>query len=1109
VVGEEDDFESGDLGPQWTTLSSDPAGRIQVTGDFGTATGDFALLMDRNVSGAPVLNEAIWTVDLSGRGDATLVFSHADFNDEENLLPADYVGSASGDGVSISDDGSSWHTVLNATSVTPGVWAEVIIDLGAEAAAAGMSLGPDFRIKFQQFDNLPLTTDGRGYDDISIEVPGDDVDRFEITIDPGQTITVLLEPEASLQGSVELADAGEVLASGAAGSGGESVLLQTVPTVGRLAGQGPQPRPYTISVAGVAGSGGGYTLRVILNAALEEESPGDRSNDDLATAQDLADSFIPLLRAVDANSSGPQPDRGAVLGTVDAAGGIPVDGDDFESGALGPGWSTSSSDPAGRIQITGDFGIAAGAFALLMDRIPSGSPTLNEAIWTVDLSGLDEVELVFSHADFNDEENPLPGSFVGSAFGDGVAISDDGSSWHTVLNATPVGGGIWQQVVVDLAGAAATAGISLGPDFRIKFQQFDDFPLTTDGRGYDEIQLRIPTDPGDLYAFSLEAGESLTLVLVARGAGDVAVELLDDEGRVLAGGEVPGLGGIVNRSFEIGNFTGWDASVVGVPFQPWSVSPAGFGAGFGMLPTDPQEGNFVAWNGFDGAGPTSFRLTQDVEVPLDPEFAVLSWRERIQWNFTLGGFASLPRTHHVEILDPGSEALLATLFSFATGDQSTSPTGNTGWQLRSGDLADFAGQTVRLRFRQEIPQIFTGPAQLEIDDLRFGPPPDQLPQNVDDLITGFEADRTGTYHARVRGDAGTPYSLILLRNAQFDLEANDAVDAAQLVDAPQVAGRRWILGHASGQTLYGASRNGELFTIDPSSGAGSFVGLLPSTSTEIEISPAELGFSQFPDGAFRGQAFDPDTAAAIGGSVFNGASFTGLEWRDGRLFGASITGPGSVSSLQILDPVSGGSSRIGATGVGPIAGLALDPVADVLYGIAGGPGPAELYRVDPTTGVATPIGSTGFQAGSLEFGADGRLFAGGTGANGGQLYVVDPASGSSTLVGMTGFSTVTGLALRGGLGDFYAVELGRNEPLHLRTYTPAGKSGEFVNQFDPMLKLYYLSGVLVASDDDSAPDGRNAQLVFTAGQEGVYVVEVSSSEANLAADGGEYILSIR
>jgi hypothetical protein len=427
------------------------------------------------------------------------------------------------------------------------------------------------------------------------------------------------------------------------------------------------------------------------------------------------------------------------------------------------------------------------------------------------------------------------------------------------------------------------------------------------------------------------------------------------------------------------------------------------------------------------------------------------------------------------------------------------------------DLAAFAGSTLRLRFREEIPESFTGPGQLEIDDVRFGPPSPALPTNVDDLIDGFVAEQSGTYFARVRGDAGTPYTLLVLRNAQFDLEPNDDLDRAHPIEAPRVAGRRWTLGHASGETLYGASRDGELFTIDPATGAGTLVGVIPGPSTEIEVNAADRAFSQFSDGAFAGQEFDIDTGAGIGGPIFNGAAFNGLEWIGGTLFGTAIQGPGFPSTLRILDPFSGGSVIVGATGVGPISGLAYEASSDVLYGIAGGGGPATLFTLDRTTGAATPIGVTGFQAGSLEFGPGGVLYGGGSGPSGGQLHVIDPATGSSSLVGLTGFSSVTGLALRGGGGDFYSVELGGNEPLHLRTFTPAAKSGEFVNAFDPMLRLYDAFGNLVASDDDSASDRRNASLRFKANRSGAgtYFIEVTNSPNNGEPSGGEYLLTIK
>jgi len=85
--------------------------------------------------------------------------------------------------------------------------------------------------------------------------------------------------------------------------------------------------------------------------------------------------------------------------------------------------------------------------------------------------------------------------------------------------------------------------------------------------------------------------------------------------------------------------------------------------------------------------------------------------------------------------------------------------------------------------------------------------------------------------------------------------------------------------------------------------------------------------------------------------------------------------------------------------------------AVIMYGIAGGTGPANFYRINLTTGAVTVIGSTGIQAGSLRFGSSGTLFAGGTGPEAGNLYSINPSNGAATLVGNTGLASVTGLAL--------------------------------------------------------------------------------------------------
>lgn len=413
---------------------------------------------------------------------------------------------------------------------------------------------------------------------------------------------------------------------------------------------------------------------------------------------------------------------------------------------------------------------------------------------------------------------------------------------------------------------------------------------------------------------------------------------------------------IINGSFETGNFSGWNVTTVatgggGSPFQAWTVSTAGAGgfAGYQILPTSPQHGTHDAWNGFDGSGPMEFRMYQDISIPSGAALS-LSWRDRAQWNFCCG--QTQPRTYLVQLRDPSTNAVLTTLYSFST--DLTAGYHDTGWLTHNHDLSAFAGHAVRIFFLETIPETFTGPGQIEFDSISSsnGPLPTSTP---------------------------TP------------------------TPGPVVT------------QLYGATRGGQLITVNLGTGAGTLVGSLPgSGSTEIEFNNnTRRGFTQFPDGFFAGQEFDIRTGEALTSAVGDSASFTGLEWVGSSLYGTSITIGHGASELRTLDPATGVSSLIGATGiVNPIAGLAYDEATATMYGITGGAqaGSSNFVTVNLTTGAATVIGSVGFNGGSLEFAEDGNLYAGSTG-NTGNLYRINKTTGASTLVGATGFTGVTGLTL--------------------------------------------------------------------------------------------------
>jgi PKD repeat protein len=153
-------FESGVFDQYWTTNSTSP-GQVQITTANTPHSGSYHMTMDVTSSGTYAQNEGWLHLNLAGEGDVELDFWWKDFSDETH----------SQDGVYFSDNGgSSWVKVqdLNGASYTNNVWNNFTLDVDALASANGLGLTSTFVIKFQQYDNYVITTDGHAYDDISV-----------------------------------------------------------------------------------------------------------------------------------------------------------------------------------------------------------------------------------------------------------------------------------------------------------------------------------------------------------------------------------------------------------------------------------------------------------------------------------------------------------------------------------------------------------------------------------------------------------------------------------------------------------------------------------------------------------------------------------------------------------------------------------------------------------------------------------------------------------------------------------------------------------------------------------------------------------------------------
>ncbi len=212
-------------------------------------------------------------------------------------------------------------------------------------------------------------------------------------------------------------------------------------------------------------------------------------------------------------------------------------------------------------------------------------------------------------------------------------------------------------------------------------------------------------------------------------------------------GLLPASGGLpLNGGFESRDFRDWTVEVTADPgtveYQPYRVVSAGAAAGPPpplTAPGAPAEGEFFAQNGFDGGAGLEYNLYQEVDIPAGATGANLEWRERIQWDLITFGPGTISREYDVTLQPSGGGAPLATLYTTEIGPGTE---GDTGYGLHGVDLLvaapGIAGTTVRLNWRQFIPETNTGPAQFDLDaiDLAIYPSANEALLIINGTVAG-------------------------------------------------------------------------------------------------------------------------------------------------------------------------------------------------------------------------------------------------------------------------------------------------------------------------------------------------------------------------------------
>jgi hypothetical protein len=810
-----------------------------------------------------------------------------------------------------------------------------------------------------------------------------DTDGFTINLNAGQTASVLVTPNASLQPSVELIapNGVTILGSATAGGAGAVAALQTAP----VAAAGT----YTLQVSGANGSAGAFTAQLLLNAAFQNESTIGPSNTDDTTggAQDLSNSFLNL---------GNGASRAAVLGFVP---GGTVPGDVFTS---------EFGNPTGVVHLS-NAGAIIGQFNNPV--FTSGNVTFVELGPNSDVYvGLDTNPGAGNGGEilhFDTSGNLLAtvhlpnDSPFGFAYPLGFNVAPDGSFWLVQPNSGNV---IHTDALGNLLLSYFVGGFPKDVAVRADGQIF--FTVST-----GQVLQLDPTS-GTVTAFA--NGLSLPMGLNFASNGDLYVA---DAGS----GTIYhyNSGGTLVQSFR--EFT--------TP-EDVEVDPSGnvFVRDFYYAVNKfDANGNLLVTTAVPGQG---FGLgVVGIDAPSPPPPDTTDY-----YSFTLaqGQSATLALT----VLTPGAQADL---------------------QLQDGSGHPFA--------------------------LASSPPN----SNINEVINNFIASKAGTYYARITGN-GVKYNLLITRGADFDTEPNNGLPNAQPLEGAPVA-----LGNAGIFSLFAKPGGPKVLyfvdftTFDTFGQAFAALGITPTVATS---------------------SFDFQTQLAAGGWDL-------VVVMDQNIFDTSWDAP-------LINYVNGGGRAIVASFTQP---------ADVAATF-GAIYTANVDQTPITPTVADPIwnGITSpFQL--FNPGVYGTWSQGLT-AMGGQSIGTFPNGDSGLVIGnhrrtiLNGFLEDTPTNTRQGIqlaeneinallittdADTYSISANAGDVLHITTATPGSGPGQFHNSFDPKVNLYDPSGNLVASDDNSASDGINAQLTYSvpAGRQGAYFVQVVASPLTATPTFGEFVLSVQ
>ncbi len=361
-------------------------------------------------------------------------------------------------------------------------------------------------------------------------------------------------------------------------------------------------------------------------------------------------------------------------------------------------------------------------------------------------------------------------------------------------------------------------------------------------------------------------------------------------------------------------------------------------------------------------------------------------------------------------------------------------------------------------------------------------------------IADFYADVAGDYLLRVRGSGSGLYSLALTRSLSLDLSLSSTDAVVDLSRTLQALGN---LGNGAG-----GGGSGGAVRVAVHGGTSSFVAAL-NNSTLAGISAVSVNGNQL-DTLGELQAYD---VVIIGSqfvqnefALFDAALRTWVEAGGGIVAtGWTVYGAGAATgpvrpNIDAIVPVNTSGYYNYNYGGSLVVVDSSHPITDGVSNFAM-PG---LYSEYPTGGV-----DAGAQVLATINGSP-AVVVGSAGAGRGVYFGPTLTEWGGTPTGNLDRLIEQAVLWAGGdRSDDYLISVNAGDVLTLATRTPGDGAAQPSNSLDPRLELIDPAGNTVASDSNSAADGRNALLVATATDTGTYKVRV-----RIDSGSGAYVVTV-